>query len=437
MNYASKYKSAIWMLSLPLAAGALVLMPQAASAQPAAPAAGAAAPPSTGDIEEAKTYFGVGAQAYERGEFIAAIAAFEEAQKRVPKPAVLFSIAQGHRRQYYIDKRPEHLLGATKQYRAYLTQAPTGPRAADAAQYLAELGVAEERLTSSGVSLKDLAALKQPTRVSVNASSAAGATVQIDNKPPVEAPLIAEVEPGKHHVVVSAPGYLPEARDVMAVANSFVAVDMSLRESPAKLQVDGDVGARVEVDGRLVGTLPLSTPVIVPPGTHLIAVSAPGSDPYVRELEFTRDESKRLKVQLATSAKRKVSNGLFVGAAAAGVATVVFAGLSLSKESSAKDLEGQRSSRPLTTTELNDYQDAKAARGTFTTAAIITGAGAVVLGGTALVLRVFDDPARNAPSIQSDQKTRPDRRDGREPLEVGLAPWLGPNQTGATVFGRF
>jgi tetratricopeptide (TPR) repeat protein len=408
----------------------VVAAPILALAQPNDAGKSGAAP----NIDEAKTFFAVGAQAYERGDFLAAIAAFEEAQKRVPRPALLFSIAQAHRRQYYVGKKAEHLVAATRLYRRYLADAPNGPRAADAGQFLTELAPAEERL--GGAAARDAVTMKQPTRVSVNASVATNARVSLDGKPAVEAPLIAEVEPGKHRVVVSSAGYIDETRELVAVANSFVAIDISLRESPANLSVDGDSGARIEVDGRLVGTLPLTTPATITPGIHLIAVSHSGSDPYVKELEFSRGETKKLAIKLATSSRRKLSNALFIGGGVATVATLVFAGAALNQEAEAKDLLNTRSTqRPLQTTEREEYERLRGARTTWTTAAIVGGAAAVALGATALVLRLFDDPARNAPSIQSDQVVKPQKRDGRVPLDIGFAPIVTPDHSGTSLFG--
>lgn len=386
-------------------------------------------------LDEAKTYFGVGAQAYERGDFLAAIAAFEEAQRRAPKPAVTFSIAQAHRRQYYIDKSAEHLTGAAAGYRQYLKDAPAGPRAADAAQYLAELGPAEERVGASGGS-GAASATRQATRLSVSASSAANARVSLDGAAPVEAPLIAQVKPGKHVAVVTAPGYQEERREIVTVENAFVAIDVALKESPASLHITGDAGPRVEVDGRLVGTLPLAAPVSVPPGVHIVAVSEPGHDPQVREVHFARNETKKMDVSLRTSSQRKVAYGAFIGAGALGIASLVFGGLAISKEGTAQDLLSLRAQRPLTPGELGDYQSARDARSSWTTAAIVTGVGAGVVAATGLVLYLFDDPSRSTTSIGTEKGDDKPAKD-KDVVDVGFAPVVAPGYAGAGMSGRF
>ena len=106
---------------------ALPLVVTAAHAQPAQ------------DLEQAKTYFNAGAQAFGAGQFTAAVQAFEEAYKLAPRPAILFSMAQAERRQYAVDRRPENLRRAVAHYRQYLKEVDKGGRRADAAQALSEL----------------------------------------------------------------------------------------------------------------------------------------------------------------------------------------------------------------------------------------------------------------------------------------------------------
>ncbi len=395
---------------------------------------------STQDVEEAKTFFGVGTRAYERGDFVSAIAAFSEAQKRAPKAAVVFAIAQAQRRQYYIDKKPEHLLGATRAYRQYVRDAPQGNHAADAAQYLSELGLAEERAAGSpSAAPSELGAgQQQPTRLSVNASSAVNALVSLDGSPPVEAPLIQIVRPGKHSVVISARGYIDETREVVAVDGSFVAVDVALRERPARLEVMGHPGARIEIDGRLVAAVPHATPIAVVPGTHLVAVSTPGHDPYVRELDFSRDESKRLNIKLGSSTRRRAANIVAVGSGVVALGSLAFVGLALERESAAKDLLDKRQKTSLMPSEREDYEDARSARDRWSTAAILTGGVAVGLGGTALILYLFDDRPRNIPTIQSDQKPQPKHHpDSKDVPVFGFMPVFAPGHLGGAVGGRF
>lgn len=65
-----------------------------------------AAPASADDVEQAKTLFNAGAQAFNVGKFSAAIQAFDAAYALAPRPAILFSLAQAQRRQYFVDRSP-------------------------------------------------------------------------------------------------------------------------------------------------------------------------------------------------------------------------------------------------------------------------------------------------------------------------------------------
>ena len=92
-------------------------------------APGAFAAPSgakTGNEDQARMLFTVGAEAYSSGQYKAAIQAFSEANKILPRPAIVFSLAQSHRRQYVIDKDPEHVHEAARLFREYLAQVPEG-----------------------------------------------------------------------------------------------------------------------------------------------------------------------------------------------------------------------------------------------------------------------------------------------------------------------
>src|SRR5262245_44131459 len=91
------------------------------------------------DLARAKAHFALGARAYEANRFRVAIEAFEEANRLAPHPALLFSIAQASRRQYFLDKKPEDLRRAVANYRKYIERAPEGGRRDEAGAALAEL----------------------------------------------------------------------------------------------------------------------------------------------------------------------------------------------------------------------------------------------------------------------------------------------------------
>ena len=163
------------------------------------------------DLARAKEYFRAGAQAYAVGEFDAAVQAFEQAYALVPRPAVLFSIGQAERRQYFLNHQRQHLERAVQMFRRYLEQDPQASRKVDAVQALSEL---EPLLVSTAPARQPEAPVPQaptPTRVMVY-SAAPNARISLDGEDATVSPLVREVEPGKHRVRVSAPGLLDSER---------------------------------------------------------------------------------------------------------------------------------------------------------------------------------------------------------------------------------
>lgn len=410
----------------------LALVPGAAFAQ----AAPAKPVPSEAQLKEAKTYYQAGSTAYEAGDFDGAIQAFLEANKRAERPAVTFAIAQAFRRKYYIDKSVDSLQQALAHYRGYLQADPRGARAADASQALAELGPAEERLLAdpNRATTRTEVSSDKKTRVALS-SPAVNAQISIDGGPFAPAPLLREVTPGKHLVRVRGEGYEDEQRDIVAVEGSLVAFDVNLKDKPATFVVEGEQNARIEIDGRLA-TDNLSRVYTLAPGKHLIAVSRTGHDPYVRELTFTRGEKKKLKVELRTTSRRRISNGFLIAGGVGAIGAGVLGLIALERDGAATDIRDARGTRNITADELESYDSARTARNNFALAAGLTGGAAVILGGLGLALHIFDDPPRNAPQLESDSQptAAPDRT---KSVELGLAPWATPNGGGAGLHGRF
>ncbi|MCK6592190.1 MAG: hypothetical protein L6Q76_31940, partial [Polyangiaceae bacterium] len=97
-------RRSVWQAAL---LGALVLGSPPAFAQNA----------SQADLAKAKMLYDVGVQAFDGANYTAAIKAFTEAYKLAQRPGLVFSIAQAHRKQYYLTKDPDSLREALKFYR--------------------------------------------------------------------------------------------------------------------------------------------------------------------------------------------------------------------------------------------------------------------------------------------------------------------------------
>ncbi|MBI5536401.1 MAG: PEGA domain-containing protein [Deltaproteobacteria bacterium] len=389
-------------------------------------------------VEQAKTYFNAGASAYEAGQFQAAAQAFEQAYKLAPRPAILFSLAQAFRRQYYIDKRPDNLRQAIATYRDYLAKVQQGGRRADAAQALAELEPIASRQTQDSAGAAPVAPIKPQTRLMIS-SQTSGATVILDKASAVPAPLISEVQPGKHHVTVRAPGYFDEDRDVAAAEGGVVAFDLALKEKPARLQFVGDSGAEISIDGRLAGTTPLATAIELPSGHHLITITKNGHKPLVSEMVLARDEGKTIEYALPSTGQRVASYGLLTGAALGVIAGGVFTGLSLSEQRKARDVTDAAAQGNILPSDAEAYDQARADRDRFRTAAAISFGSGLALGVTGLLLYAFDRPSVSAPPSRFEQKAPEPTQRPRDPasMEMSAAPFWAPGAAGVSFGGRF
>ena len=396
----------------------------------------AADPPDQG-----RTLFNAGAQAYAAGQFTAAIQAFDECYRLDPRPGVLFSIAQAHRRQYYVDKRPEHLKLAIQNYRDYLSKVTEGGRRADAAQALSELEPVADRLGTSAAAPATPAAPPE-TRLMVS-SPTHEATVSVDKGKAMEAPLITEIKPGKHSLHLTAPGYFDEDREINASAGGVAALDIALREKPGLLMIKARDGALLTIDGRYVATTPLPRPLELDAGHHLIALAKNGYHAHIEEIDVGRAETKTLDVTLGAT-RQRVASYVLLGTGAAGILVGgVFAGLAAHQQSLAQDIDSTRQTRgydcrATPTCPTKAYQDAVDQRNQLRPIAGIALTGGAVVAATGAVLFLFDQPSLDARAARSDSKARPTAPPPKAtPLEVSAAPAIGPGFYGGSFVGRF
>jgi hypothetical protein len=400
-------------------------------------------PASAADApDQGKTLFNAGAQAYAAGQFTAAIQAFDECYRLDPRPGVLFSIAQAHRRQYYVDKRPDHLKLAIQNYRDYLSKVSDGGRRADAAQALSELEPVAERLGSSGAAPAAPAAIPE-TRLMVS-SPTHEAMVSVDKGKAMEAPLITEIKPGKHALHLTAPGYFDEDREINASAGGVAALDIALRERPGQLVIKASGGALLTIDGRYVATTPLPRALEIEPGHHLIALAKNGYHAHTEEIDVGRAETKTLDVTLGAT-RQRVASYVLLGTGAAGILVGgVFAGLAAHQQSLAQAIDGQRQTKSYDCRDTTvacptkAYQDAVDQRNQLRPIAGIALTAGAVVAATGAVLFLFDQPSLDARAARSDSKPRPAAPAPKAtPLEVSAAPAIGPGFYGGSFVGRF
>lgn len=389
-------------------------------------------------LNQAKMLFNAGSQAYDLAHYDVAIQAFEGAYKLVPRPAILFAIAQAARKDWVATQQVTILRKAVDTYRAYLAAQKDGPRAAEAVTALAELQPElDARDKSSGSTPPPTAPTSEatPTRILVSVE-APDAMISMDNGAPAHAPLIADVAAGKHHVHISAPGFFDEEHDVVAVPNTLVPFDFSPNERPAIARVVAEDGSEIAVDGRPVGRTPLPRPLEITPGAHLIAVTKRGYDGFSYSATFARGETVTIPVKYERSSERLASYVFFGAAGVAAVTGAVFTIVSLSEQSRAQKVLTAQASGNIQPSDITTYGAAVDARDRWRVAAEVSfGAGAALLA-TSAVLYFFDQPSTAAAAIQGPEQA-PKPQKVTPSMEMGAAPMIGPGLYGLGMVGRF
>jgi tetratricopeptide (TPR) repeat protein len=355
-------------------------------------------------LVQMKAYFNAGAEAYELGDFSAAIQAFEQAYRAMPRPAILFSLAQAERRHYVVSKEAQRLASAIAHLRAYLAAVQEGGRRKDAADILAELEALAARAgVTHGPPAADTVAL---TRLMVS-SATKGARVSIDSDAPRRTPAIVEVEPGKHVLVLVADGYFEERREVLAVQGNITALDLVLREKPGQIFVSGTPGAVVYLDAVPVGTTPTG-PLATAAGRHVVSVAKNGCDAWTSVLDVRPGEGKTLSPTLHRSVQRTISYGLFPVAGLAVATGAAFTLRALAAERETARLMDAAAVHGLTPVQRDEYNEALDRRNGMRTGAIASYAGGAALAGAALGLFLFDTPSQvSTASIGADAPPRP------------------------------
>ncbi len=393
-------------------------------------------------LAEAKALFSAGARAYDKGDYAAAIQAFDEVYKRTQRPGILFSMAQAYRRQYALDKSPATLAAAIQHYRDYLAKDGQGNRRGDSAAALSELEPIAARLgagsdaAATPVAATPIAA-KPATRLMIS-TAAEGASIALDRKKAEALPFIATVAPGKHRFKVSAAGFDDYEREIQVAEGAVLALDVPLAERPAQVVVLDAEGAEVAIDGRPAGTLPLPRPLELEPGRHFVAITRNGAYAFTRDIDVKRGEKLTLRAELP-STKQRVWSWVFFSAGALGALSG--AGLALGaaeQQNQAKALLAKRDAEGLTSAEASRYEDATSQRDTLRIGSGVGFGTAVVLGGTGFLLYVFDQPTVRLPEIGRERpKHEPKTVPAAPSMEMSAVPVVGPGLFGAALGGRF
>lgn len=382
---------------------------------------------------KARDLFNAGVEAYKQGQFVAAAQAFTQAHELLPKPQLLFSIAQAFRRSFDATQDKDHLVQAVKYYRQYLEAVPEGGRRLEATRALGDLRPWMDRMQ---VDVNAAGEMTFPTRLSVR-SPVEGAVVVIDGGPVYALPYTAEIEPGPHRLEAHAEGYRSEVREFAAGEEETVPFDIQFEGVEPTLEVAEADGAEVTVDGKLLGEAPFSQPLGVSRGRHYVTVTARGHEAYAAELDFDYGSQTRLEVDLPATNQRRAA-WVVLGTGGAGlVASGVLFGLAIAEESEATEIRDQQAAGTITIEQRDAYNRALDRRDDLRVAAAITAGAGAAVAITGLFLYLFDEPVVPPPTRSAPEPEDETRQEDEPAVEMEMMGALAPGMYGLGLFGRF
>jgi hypothetical protein len=354
------------------------LAPRAASAEDKKP-----------DEKEAARLFSAAQDASDKGDHLTAIRALEEAYRIRAHPYTLFSMAQAYRRQFLADHDPARARRALELYRQFIQELPSSPWRLTADKFRAELAGTLERIGqmhAESPAPSKAAIPPLPTQLMVT-SRTPDARIFIDDEGSGEkAPAIRVVEPGDHRVRVEARGHRTETQVIRALRERLIVVEIHLGLLPGGIRIlSNEDGARVFLDGQVVGTTPLEVGGIAA-GEHSVAVSQRGRKLWTSTLWVQPEASAVAVASLAWSRQRRWALATLGGAGVLGLSGLVTGLVSLRESSLARSLPTSSND------ERSVYDQKLVVRDKLAVATNLLFAAAGVVLGIAAGLYFFDVP---------------------------------------------
>ncbi len=232
-----------------------------------------------------------GRRAYTRGDFEGAITNFKAAFDEAPQAAPLYNIAKSFEKMARYEDAIDY-------YQQYLELAPNAPDRSDVQSII-------ERLR------RDLKARFQELSV---ASNPPGADVYLDDRNEGiigQTNLRAKIKPGPHTLFIDLNGYEPVRREFSMPDDSPLRLEFDLVELENVGYVTIGVeqsGARIFIDGAIVGLSPFTQRKALPAGEHQIQVERVGFERLTKSFAVTRDQTTPIRVDLKKY-KAPISDG--------------------------------------------------------------------------------------------------------------------------------
>ncbi len=246
--------------------------------------------PTEADIDRARVLAGEAGTLYENGQYAESIVKFNQALDLYRHPVIWFNLAKAYEKLAEYEK-------AADAYRQYLTLhlEQTGAPASDQADTERTIEI-----------LREKAYLALP-EVSID-SDPRGAEVYIDGADVLngQTPMKIHLVEGTHSLVIKADGYQTVQRDfeVRSREPARFMFSMVQEKNSGGIVVMANVrGARIHVDGKVVGATPMLQPFEVEPGRHHVMVEKDDYTDYSAVVEVGANETSEVSVSLHLAKK--------------------------------------------------------------------------------------------------------------------------------------
>lgn len=241
-----------------------------------------------------------GYRLYRHGEYRAALKQFTSAYRQQRKPALLYNVAKCHEKLAEYEE-------AIRYFKEYLSKVPDAPDRKDAEQIIASLRL---RLKVSYPEVEFV-------------SSPPGANVRIDKEFVGQAPFKMQLKPGGYEVLFELKGYQDTHRTLRVEPAKPLRIAVLLsRQRSGSLKVLSNVeGARILLDGELVGLTPQAKAQAVNVGQHRIVIEKEGFLRWEQQVTVAADRERTVFADLA-AIKRSWSRKAVIGTILLGLAAV-------------------------------------------------------------------------------------------------------------------
>lgn len=349
-------------------------------------------------IQRAREAYAAGVQFLNARKFEEATHVFGEAMRLKPAAPIYFELGNCYRGLFSDQKNPEHARAALENYQEFIKQAD--PKLAESARLRAQ---AEREVLSLLAVLARLppepataAAPPPPPPTELLITSPNSAQVFLDGETEGEAtPFSRVVQPGQHHVRVSAAGFLSDERDLQAVQGRMILTEIRLQPAPGRLDIGANLeGGRIYVDGLAVGNTPLQRSGFSP-GEHEVGIVQRGHQLWLEKVAVEADKTTRLTAQLQPTRKHKIAVYSALTGGATLLAGTVLGAMALVADSSL----GQPGTDEASHRSYNDRLSTRNHLATASTVVLSAGLGFLVAAAGLHWFDVPDAPASPASEV--------------------------------------